>query len=379
LIIVVLTVQKAPGLKITELAPVEKPSSQQALVTFMTGEVYVYRNNEWLYMEIGELLIKDDILKVVENSFCELQFGEEAVIRLQENTVLEMNSIFHSEDATDIELDIMLGTVLCKVDELKEDEKFQVTTATTVLGVRGTEFLVNSSRIQTILAVRKGVVQVVRPQVDEEGLLVAANQQVKIDEKQAAVGALSEVTLANKNKLDTIDLIKKVAVRTEELVKVVVQVKPEDARIYLNRELVGLGIYSGIFYAGQELEFKIQKNGYREQVLQIEVEKGEDKIYPIELEVGDLQEEMEISGEEPDSQVLEAQLKAEKKEKQALQQSLEQKESDINDLNQQVSELKKTENSLRNKVENLQNDKADLEAEVERLKQGLSDLLDGGK
>ena len=74
-LLLVLSMCQGPGIeeaKVTEtkLDPVEAPQLTQAVVTFLSGEVSVLRNETWEFVDIGDFIEQKDTLKVGEDSFC---------------------------------------------------------------------------------------------------------------------------------------------------------------------------------------------------------------------------------------------------------------------------------------------------------------------
>jgi len=154
-----------------ELEPVETPEIHQGMVTFFSGEVTVFDEGEWWDLQIGDLLEVEDIVKTGADSYCEIQFGETAVVRVQENTELTMSKLNLTPGESDVGLKMGTGSVLSKVQKLAGAEKFKVQTQTAVCGVRGTEFSVHSDKDnKTVLAVKEGSVAVLPSNVDVEKL-----------------------------------------------------------------------------------------------------------------------------------------------------------------------------------------------------------------
>lgn len=163
--------------EIVELAPVETPGYMQAMITFITGDVFRLEEGEWIYAEIGEFLEEDDSIQVESDSHCEIQFGDRAVVRVESDTELALSSVFMQPGESKIGIDLAVGSVLVKVQKLAGGEKFNVKTQSTVCGVRGTEFSVKSEPgVETILAVKEGAVTVLPPELDIEELVKKAGE-----------------------------------------------------------------------------------------------------------------------------------------------------------------------------------------------------------
>ncbi|MBN2531645.1 MAG: PEGA domain-containing protein [Spirochaetales bacterium] len=112
----------------------------QILITDLDGDVYKIDDDELIEVIIEDILTESDIVKTEQGAYCELQFGETALVRMEENTILRMNAVLTELGQADISLGMDLGTLLCKVNKLVENERFEVNTPAVVFGVRGTRF-----------------------------------------------------------------------------------------------------------------------------------------------------------------------------------------------------------------------------------------------
>lgn len=154
------------------LSPVEAPRYEQAIITFISGDVYIRDNDEWIYAEIGQLLESEDALKVAAGGYCEIQFGDRAVVRLEEDTELALNTIGLEPGNAKVGLELVQGSVISRVMKLSSDERYSVKTQSVVCGVRGTEFRVRQVQgADTVLAVQEGAVTVLPPELDMDALV----------------------------------------------------------------------------------------------------------------------------------------------------------------------------------------------------------------
>ncbi len=142
-------------------------TNTQAITTFTSGEVFVKKESSWEYLEAGDYVNEDETIRVEKDSYCELQFGETGIIRIQENTEISMNSILVNTDNNDVRLKLIFGSVLCNVEKLAGLDKFEVATNTAVFGVRGTQFKVEYLLQEgSSVYVREGKVVVLPPLID---------------------------------------------------------------------------------------------------------------------------------------------------------------------------------------------------------------------
>jgi outer membrane protein assembly factor BamB len=142
-----------------------------AIITFLSGDVSTGKRENWQPAEIGTTLQQDDSVKVGPVSSCELQFGKTAMVHIGQNTTLALNSLSLEPQQAQVTIGLVTGMVACKVVSLATGEKFRVKTATAVMGVRGTEFVVGFAEgKEALLAVQKGEVAVLPPWAGLENL-----------------------------------------------------------------------------------------------------------------------------------------------------------------------------------------------------------------
>ena len=162
-----------PAAQVSEeqLAPLETPAVDEGLLAYLSGIVDISEGNEWIPAEIGDRVTRANSVKTGPDSSCEIQFASTAVIRLQENTEIEMRRVSLTPEASKVGLKMVAGSVLAKVQKLSNQDSFSVTTQSAVCGVRGTEFSVSvGDGTETVLAVKEGSVAVLPPSMDVESL-----------------------------------------------------------------------------------------------------------------------------------------------------------------------------------------------------------------
>jgi len=181
---------------------VEISNGTQGLVVFLTGDVTAQRDGEEVYLDIGDSVEQSDLISTLENGYCEIQLGETAVVRMEANSVLQIQTLFSADEGSRTAVDLQNGTVLCKVKKLLEEDSFQVKTSTVVCGVRGTQFSVSAGEQaqNTLLAVKEGAVAVTPRSLDQVSEL-AVNEKAlapiaaKIQETALVVGPSEELSV----------------------------------------------------------------------------------------------------------------------------------------------------------------------------------------
>ena len=210
--------------QVTDASETVSVINQNALITFIDGDTYLLLEEEWEPVDIGYSLKPGSTIKTDLSSYCDIQFGNAAVVRINEDTEINISDIQFNESSSNITLDMVKGSVLCKVSKLSGYDSFNVGTENAVCGVRGTEFLVRTNSEETILAVKEGSVAIIpgsvnittlkkiikEEEIDETGEILAALE--KIEESSVLVSkhqeiSISSKTLGEENNLDVVSVI----------------------------------------------------------------------------------------------------------------------------------------------------------------------------
>jgi outer membrane protein assembly factor BamB len=154
-----------------ELSPVEPPALDEGIIAFITGEVDIADESGWFPAEIGDFVSPSDKIRTAADSSCEIQFASIAVIKLQENTEVDISRISLAPESSKVGIALAAGTVLSKVQKLSGTDSFSVRTQSAVCGVRGTEFSVTTDAAgHSVFAVKEGSVAILPPSLDPEDL-----------------------------------------------------------------------------------------------------------------------------------------------------------------------------------------------------------------
>ncbi len=364
------------------LKPLVIPESNEGLITFQSGEIFYSRNDEWEEAMIGDTILKDDYIKVLESSFCEIQFGNKSVIRIQENTVIKIRDILHSASDYNVEADIIFGAISCKLEKLIGTEKFSIVSNTSTLGVRGTEFIVQKNSEYTTVAVLTGTVAIIPDDNTQSEVLITEKEQISVNNESGKIGSINTVSKEILDKLQKVGQIELIDLQKEnlsELVKIVLLVEQVNAEIYYNNELIGIGNYSGVFKHGGNINFIIKKRGYKDTELTIVADKDVKVPYLIDLELSDIDEIPAISqGEnqeliEVENKLLELnnlynQLKTELDSEQTKNITLQ---NEIDNMIAKDQELIETIESKETEMKNLEDKLTETEEIIEALRKVL--------
>jgi hypothetical protein len=154
------------GVEQKELPPAPPPTVENATITFVTGDVEVEKASNWIPANIGDTVTSPENLRVGADSYCEVQFGNLAVARIEANSKVSISHLALGQ-TRQVGLAIATGAIVSKVQKLAGNDEYQVGTKTAVAGVRGTEFRVSATNgDSTEFSVREGVVTVIPPEAN---------------------------------------------------------------------------------------------------------------------------------------------------------------------------------------------------------------------
>ncbi len=106
-----------------------------AKIDYIVGVLELIEQTQSQVLRVGELLKVGDVVKTGDNSYAELLYGDKVMVKVAENTTLEIKE-FEEKKKT---LKQLLGRIWVKARKLVA-EKFEVETRFGTAGVRGTSF-----------------------------------------------------------------------------------------------------------------------------------------------------------------------------------------------------------------------------------------------
>ncbi len=144
-----------------------EPVQNEGLISFLTGDVFIVKNNNEKYAEIGDAVAENDIIHTGSDGLCEIQIGTTAIISLQENTNFSLSSVLLQSRGNKVKAKVISGMVAFKINKLLDNDRFTIDTPSIACGVRGTQFLVKVSDNEiTEIAVLEGKVAVIPIEAD---------------------------------------------------------------------------------------------------------------------------------------------------------------------------------------------------------------------
>ncbi|MBW1775194.1 MAG: FecR domain-containing protein [Deltaproteobacteria bacterium] len=194
---------------------VEEDDPYSATLVAFEGEVSIQKQDEeiWLPVEVNIPLEEGDRIKTGKDSQVEILMDDGSMVKLEENseiTIRELAADYQTRSITS-SLFLWFGRVLSNVTKFtSKNSRFRISTPTLVAGVRGTEFIVETTDSQlTEVGVFDGEVTV--GGLDKEGRLIKESEvvlnkgfqtSVKKGKRPKAPFGFSRRMLAHQKKLD---------------------------------------------------------------------------------------------------------------------------------------------------------------------------------
>lgn len=128
--------QRATAMQTLEAAGDKAP---RAVVSRMRGEVKIHTRRGWKSLDPQRQITPGEIIRTGKDGYIELIFNDGSTINLDANTSLVLDSV----DAETSNYRLLLGRIKANIKRLNR-RRYRIRTPTAVLGVRGTEFIVES-------------------------------------------------------------------------------------------------------------------------------------------------------------------------------------------------------------------------------------------
>ncbi|MBN2401197.1 MAG: FecR domain-containing protein [Spirochaetes bacterium] len=164
-------------------------TQDSSILTVQTvlGDVTIQSGDVTATPVAGYAIKENSIIKTGKLSIIDIRYKDSGIIRISENTSMDVARLLSTENADETLLQMDEGKVFVTVSKLLKDSKLQVKTSTSVAAVRGTAFRVSSNKGISRVDVLKGEVKVnpVKDDVIIEKIekIVEPDKTVQIDQK----------------------------------------------------------------------------------------------------------------------------------------------------------------------------------------------------
>lgn len=342
---------------IRKLAPVALSGNEEAFVAALSGEVYILRNDEIITADIGDALYAGDIIKVVDDSFCQIQFSDLAAARIKSNSIIKIKNLFNFDKTREIKTEILTGSMLYRVNKLSEGEKLEVKSKDRIFSVRGTTFLVDRNSNGTYLSVNEGLVAVSVKDGTEDALSTPAGQELYIAEGSLEE-RISAISPGNRKMMEESASLNILTIKPESprLIKTGVVTVPADAQIYVNGILSGKGRYTGLFPIDEEIVFLVRKRGYEDKLLTVKA-------------ASDLEYRIILDPEKADELSLTAE-----RDQSAQDSSMARIQRELNSRNERLAEIENVIIKLKERNSQLETESSSSEIRIRRITGQIQEL-----
>jgi len=344
-----------------------------AVISHISGEVYIIREEQMITPRPGDAVREGDVIKVVNDSWCQIHIVGKATMRLRSNTLVRIQKLLSSSRDTDFRTELLTGSMIYKVDRLESTDNLEVVAQEKIFRVEGTEFFIEAFTGGSRVAVREGKVAVLEQAENlDENLLGTVSPGNSLDLrgwKQS--DPLPGIKAMEPDQLNTIEEEGPTELfrQRENLIYLEMTTRPTGAEIYINGRLTGRNILKGLYPGAETLEITTRKRGYRDSRLEIKPADLTDSAIIIDLEPLGLNESLEM--EEKESWPLSIDgLKAEyEREKQNI----------ISGFENRIEENRKTIDTLNSQSMNLESDIRGLKKTNSQLQKELAKSLEDQK
>ncbi len=215
--VVIAAVLSLLALTVSVAATASESGANDAVVTMIQGTARVYSKGapKGRRLKQGDVLQKDQEVKVAEKSRMEVRFPDGTVMRLSAKSHLKLNQVTYNRQTDDknVKVDLSVGKLWAKVKKLTTpDSTVEVRTSNAVAGVRGTVYRVNVEDDKSaLIKVYDGSVYVANPPRDESqqaGKATAPHEvsgphavsppyhEVSMEEWTTIVKAMQQITIS---------------------------------------------------------------------------------------------------------------------------------------------------------------------------------------
>ncbi|MDA3852193.1 MAG: FecR domain-containing protein [Spirochaetaceae bacterium] len=334
-------------------------------VAALSGEVYILRENETIKAQLGQSLLEGDVLKVVDQSFCQIQFAQRGTATLNSNTLLRLQRFFNADKDMDIATEILMGSMLYRVNKTEDNQRFLIESEGAIYEITGTDFLITRSLDGTRLSVTEGSVLVRSNHDLWNPTYTESSEELFIPTGASEPQQFNSHSSGQSKLMEDLLEISEIYIKPEQPDPVMIQLEtiPQGANIYLNGRKIGTSSFQGLFDPNLRLNFRVRKRGYADGLLVVETEGETNRLYRVELSPLRLQDSLRQQEEFPIQEDPTEEIRLE------YQGQLEQREEQLQRIELERQDLQEEIQQSQNRNDNLQQQLSSSTQEISRLKE----------
>jgi hypothetical protein len=151
------------------------------------GDVIIKSEGSERVPVVGEEIKQGERIITSRKSIIDIQYGTKGVLRINENSSVEVALLLTSDGAEHSKLNMSEGKIFVTISKLTKNSNFEVSTNTTVAAIRGTSFRVTAGKKESKIDVLSGKIKV-NPVKDGQVVekiekIVETNNTVLLDDK----------------------------------------------------------------------------------------------------------------------------------------------------------------------------------------------------
>ncbi len=168
-------------------------------ISFPLGRSYVKPNgdNQWVPAKYNMVVYNKDVIKTKKESRCEIKFSNKKVMRIGENTIIELKD---NQSGKGEDVSISKGKAWISMFLPKGKSHLNVRTPSSVCGIRGTVYRLNTDDVKTQYRCYKGSLAITP--IDESGKLSNKTIDVNAGEELILVMNFEEYMKQQKEAFD---------------------------------------------------------------------------------------------------------------------------------------------------------------------------------
>lgn len=212
-----------------ELGCVRQEGQRMISIIYSVGDVKIISQGKEISPNSGTVLQQSDSVITGKNSFVDLCFQDKGVIRIGENSNINLEYFESNEIKENVFMNMHKGKLIVTISRLKKNSKFEVKTSTCVAAIRGTTLKVVSDELSSKVYVVKGKVSVTPI---SEGVVVTAAEKVVEENYMVAINKneVKEI-VENKKEIQTVAIAKTEMAEIKEILKEVVKSSPTNIEV----------------------------------------------------------------------------------------------------------------------------------------------------
>lgn len=155
-----------------------------AQISYLEGDVQIGRDEDTWFAGFGENILSGDMVDVQKNSFCEIILPDGSMLKLSENSLFSFEELDFGLNTRRVQTELTQGELAAKIAKLtRDDSLFEIKSSGTVMGIRGTSFVINNQKGSVLLEVLEGLVAMSDGKNEEmvESLMYCQSENGKID------------------------------------------------------------------------------------------------------------------------------------------------------------------------------------------------------